>query len=771
MRCLRFLRALLSKFASANGAARGRVACRLAGVAVCGVALAFFARTASADDFGLCFGGGGTVEAPAPKLPPDGKQLCVAFRFKALAPVTAAVRVVSQWSDEPKAADAGAFHVDLMPGNKIAFTLRVGKGRSDTVTSKETWTPQAWHQVIATWNGAEAAVYLDGKPLGARKIDAAQVPVSALPLTIGQPGPAVSKPGQLPPAFIGFVGDVAMWDVAPAPDAIAGRAAKPIAAGEPGLRTYLPLREPAPAEVEKETISGQDAKLSPSLARTGWCATPLWDQPAPARPNLNLFSYDLSAPARGASTGSEAAPTLVKPARMILLQNPKTQQFGVLWQDHASNGIYITWIDADLKGHETFRLKSMDDGMLAGGCTDPSGNLCYLEIQKTPANRDAATPLKAFLHGAAATGKPLGEVPVNTANAENGLNVWNYGPWRGSMAYSNNAFGLVLPRTMYKSPDGLNHQGAIGVVFPANDPSKYKNLGQITGHEFGNMLSVGSAGEFLCIDLGDCYPRGINLTKFSGAGKASRVVFTFKTQHATEPRNGSPKYDEISKDGKTYYKWSNDNNTYTELGGVIEGRVSDSVIFSTDRSTEGKVLDNSRAFSKCDDPRDLAMVRIVKNFDQVRSDNEVSDALLAGGAPPGSTSETGGFFNFAGNWTKQREAGVIWLTHHKTGEAAHAPHQVRMPDGTILILWEKTGPDGAELHATKVNEEGKILAEAIRPGAELHLNREDKFLPAPGGRAFLLATDTTTGAARLCFVYDELYPSAATGKSAPPARR
>jgi hypothetical protein len=42
--------------------------------------------------------------------------------------------------------------------------------------------------------------------------------------------------------------------------------------------------------------------------------------------------------------------------------------------------------------------------------------------------------------------------------------------------------------------------------------------------------------------------------------------------------------------------------------------------------------------------------------------------------PQGSTSETGGFFNFAGNWTKQRETGVIWLTRHKSHESAHAPH-------------------------------------------------------------------------------------------------
>src|SRR5215213_1874841 len=92
-------------------------------------------------DLGLFFGNGGVVEAPAPKLPADGKPFAVEFRFKSLAASGPAVRMVSQWSDDPKAADAGAFHVDLLASNQVAFTLRVGKGRTDTVTGQGTWTP------------------------------------------------------------------------------------------------------------------------------------------------------------------------------------------------------------------------------------------------------------------------------------------------------------------------------------------------------------------------------------------------------------------------------------------------------------------------------------------------------------------------------------------------------------------------------------------------------------------------------------------------------
>jgi hypothetical protein len=726
--------------------------------------LSFLARGAHADDVALCFGGSGTVEAPAPKLAADAKGVCVQFRFKAFVPPAQAMRIVSQWTDDPKAADVPGFHLDLVPGNHLAFTLRVGKGRSVSVNSKETWDLRRWHHVAAAWNSSEITLYLDGKPVGERQLDGAALAASTLPLMVGQ-GAAASSAAKSaePPSFKGFVGDVAVFSAMPDAATVAQRTEKGFDKADPLLAAYLPLRQAAPGATTPESVSGQEAKLSTGLAHTGWCATSFWDQPDASPVNLHVFSYDLSAPARARSSSGDAPPALSNPVRMILLQNSRTRQFGVLWQDKADNGIYVTWIDPDFSGHSTTRLKSMPDGILAAGCTDASGNLCYVEIQKVPANRSAADPLKAVLHAASGEGKPLGELPLDTS--QKALNVWNYGGrWVASMTSVNGAFALILPRTMYQSPDGLNHQGAIAIVFPPNDPAKYKNFGQITGHEFGNVLSVDSRGEFLGMDLGDCYPRGVGLHKFTNNQMVSRVVFTFKTQHSTSPRNGSPKYDEISTDGKTYYKWSNDNNTYTELGGAVEGRVSYSVIFSTDRSTAGRVLDNSRAFHGCDDPRDLAMVRIIKDFEKAPHGNEVSDAILAGGRPAGSTFETGGFFNFAGNWTKQRETGVIWLTHHKSGEAAHAPHPIRLHDGSILILWEKTSPEGRSFCATNVSEDGTLLCEAASPGSTLHLNREDAIIPA-NGRDFFLATDKSDNTERLCFVYED-FQIAAGGSGA-----
>jgi hypothetical protein len=58
-------------------------------------------------------------------------------------------------------------------------------------------------------------------------------------------------------------------------------------------------------------------------------------------------------------------------------------------------------------------------------------------------------------------------------------------------------------------------------------------------------------------------------------------VYSFKTLHSKEA-NGYPKYDEASKNGQTYYKWSNDNKTYTELAapGVIAHESGNIIVFA-----------------------------------------------------------------------------------------------------------------------------------------------------------------------------------------------
>ena len=162
-------------------------------------------------------------------------------------------------------------------------------------------------------------------------------------------------------------------------------------------------------------------------------------------------------------------------------------------------------------------------------------------------------------------GKVLAAKKYDTGTKNGGLNIYQYSTSGASIAWNaaDNTLGLVISRTMTKGGDGLNHQGAIAVVIDANNMNVLKNYGQTSGHSFGNSLHTGSNGKFVGADMGDNYPRGINLFDFSKSDyKKSKVVYTFKTKHCTKfPCYGKNPavYKEISTDKQTFYKQSNDN--------------------------------------------------------------------------------------------------------------------------------------------------------------------------------------------------------------------
>jgi hypothetical protein len=707
------------------------------------LALAHAAPAEQALHFGVP---GGRVEIPKLPLPADAKGLTVEFRFKALSSVRNPVTLVSRWSSERNDPDPGAFSVGLRPPNQIAFSLRNAKGIVKTVSSRGSWRDGRWHHVACVWDGGTATVLYDGTPGTSKPFeDFGALAPSERPLVVGPPPAGKNR---RPVAFDGFITDVAVWSAARDAGAVAGSLAKPLAGSEPGLAACFPLREQAPhPTVRGRSPAGLEGRLVGALERTGWCATPMWHEPEPDRPTLHLFGYDLSVPAR--PDGDAAAAGIRDAARMILVGHERAREPGVLWQAKGSNRVFITWVDAALAGHRTIPLKGMDGGLLAAGTADAQGRLYYLLIQQAARNRPESDALQAVMHMAKPDGKAVREIPLDVS--KDAFNIYAYGGrWGGSMACGRGLVGLILPRTMHMSGDGLRHQAAVAATF-APDLSGVKRLGHTSSHSFGNVLTANARGELIGIDLGDNYPRGVHLHKIRAAGMASRVVFTYKTAHGRSARGGSPVYREISRDGRTFYKWSNDNATYTELGGVVEGRASYTVIFATDRSPAGKVLDNSRIGIR-DDPRDLAMLRVSTHFEKAPGGDAVSDSVMAG-LPPGSTSETGGFYDFGGTWRNQRITGVIWLTNHKSGEAAHAPQPAKRRDGSVLIVWEKTGGDGGpSLVAMAVHETGKVVMEPVRLGLDLRLNRET--LPIRlGNRIFLLARNRS-GAARLCFVND-----------------
>lgn len=651
-----------------------------------------------AQDRGVYFGSPGGTVTVADLKTIEG-PFAVELRFKTLEKLKGSYKVVSRWDPTSK-DDRGAWFVELGSSGKIAFGLLDAQGNSKTAVARVQWKEDVWHHLVCVWDGAEAVVTLDGKKAASEKFEG-PLAATKLPLNVGY---APDPKNRAKDCFEGFLADVAVWN---------GPPVAPLTGKEATLAAWLPLR-------------GKAEGMSASLSRSGLVVTPWWTDEKPDRPYVHLFSYD---------------PGLVDVERRLLVANESLGEAGLLWQDKAK-AVHATWVPASLGEPRTISLKGLEGAVLAAGTADAKGNLYYLMIEPTPGDR-----VKAQMFLATSDGKPLKEAPFDTTQGAN--NLYGYGGrWVGSMAVNKDTVCLMLPRTMHMGGDGLRHQGAIAVTFNL-DLSKPQNLGQTSGHSFGNLLTVNDKGEFIGMDLGDNYPRGVHFHRIQRASKESRVLFTYKTAHGTSPRGGSPPYPEISGNGKTYYKWSNDNGTYTELGGVVEGRGSYSVLFATDRSPEGKVLDNSR-IGIPNEPRDLAMLRIVKQFEKAPGGSEVSDALMAGPVP-GAKPEAGGFFDFGGRWQAQRVTGVIWLTNYASGEAAHAPQLFERKDGTITVIWEKTGP-GAGLWALNVDESGKKLGEAIPLGLKLTLGRE--MLPKRlGARVFSLAQDGA--AARLCFLRDE----------------
>ncbi len=138
-----------------------------------------------------------------------------------------------------------------------------------------------------------------------------------------------------------------------------------------------------------------------------------------------------------------------------------------------------------------------------------------------------------------------------------------------NLALSGNLIGMMVSRQMTQSDDGLNHQGGYACVIDAETLKFVKGHGQTSGHSFANSLIVKEDKEFGGMDLGDNYPRGINCWSFNDKSMNTQLAYTFKTLHGDQSKSMAgvqyPEYTQISSASKKFYKWSNDNKTYTEL--------------------------------------------------------------------------------------------------------------------------------------------------------------------------------------------------------------
>ena len=232
-----------------------------------------------------------------------------------------------------------------------------------------------------------------------------------------------------------------------------------------------------------------------------------------------------------------------------------------MWSGPSDN-IFMTHIDRLNLDQQSVKLETKKNHII-GAATGNGEYVYYIIVQKGEgADKTKGIPMY-LIKANVMTGKVVKEMKLPTD--KDNLNVWQFDT---CMLVLNSTFiGMIVTRRMTKHTDGLNHQGGLAALFNTETLQMVKNHGQTSGHSFGSSLMLRSDGSFMGMDLGDNYPRGVHCWNFDDKRIEDRTVYSFKTQHGKEPQSPAgvkyPPYDEISKNGEKFYKWSNDNRTYT----------------------------------------------------------------------------------------------------------------------------------------------------------------------------------------------------------------
>jgi hypothetical protein len=406
----------------------------------------------------------------------------------------------------------------------------------------------------------------------------------------------------------------------------------------------------------------------------------------------------------------------------------------IVYQDRVSGKIGLVMLDRDLLFRAEKRLVDSPRHILAAACDDQEGNVYLLRIQTGSGNARGVL-IQKFTH----EGRLLKESRYDSSTS--GLDVYQYSDdilkssSVSSMSWSQGMLGVILSRTMHRSRDGLNHQGAIAFTVDATSLALIRNTGQTSGHSFGNFLSADDDG-FVAVDLGDNYPRGVHLHRFGRSARYSRVVFTFKTQHGTMARSPAgisfPVYEAISSSEKTFYRWSNDNRTYTEIGGLARTEKGYLVLFAT----ELPALDNSRTGSNLNDPRNLVVVHVRRDFEKIiQRGNYVQDDLMLFR----SDAETGRFYDFNGRLNEQRNTGWKRLTSFSLKEEnASRVKFLRAGKDRNMALFELWSADAYRTTQLLIFDDEGDVTQYFDLGPYWRLNRQDDIY-LYGGRLITLA--------------------------------
>jgi len=206
----------------------------------------------------------------------------------------------------------------------------------------------------------------------------------------------------------------------------------------------------------------------------------------------------------------------------------------------------------------------------------------------------------------------------------------------------------------------------------------------------------------------------------------SKVVYTYKTRHYT----GCTGDDVYYVDGDiSYCKRSNDNQVYTEIGhpGVVEVEDGLLVFFAG----EQPALDNTKIGANINAPRDIGFVKVSKDLQSILS--------------PGVT-ETGGFYNYGGNWQDQTNEGIHFLTTSSSiDESVSRLKTFKLSADRILLTFEVWTPtEFVRTEFMVVDANGGVVAErwhvcfpmrlAIADDGALIGGKAVAYAGGPGGR-------------------------------------
>jgi hypothetical protein len=363
----------------------------------------------------------------------------------------------------------------------------------------------------------------------------------------------------------------------------------------------------------------------------------------------------------------------------------------ILWKNTTRKNLWVTQLKPDLS-HISVRMPVCLD-VFGAATRDPAGNFYYITYN------NGIDPL-ILLVKTTITGQLLAKKILSIAPDSFDVRSME-GSGSARLHHMAGRLCLVLARGMHNS-----HQGSIVSIFNTTNLAIVRPPYQNSSHSFGSRITDDGT-RFLTMSLGDNYPRGIVVDKLDDVTRGAKVIFTYRTRHATVARDRG---DGVMLEAG---RWSNDNRTYTELGDIVANSSGYGVLLASERS-----VSNSLTVEAINQSRNLAFLPLSRIFETIAQTGYVvpSGMIAAGGVD----SKPFGFYDYGGGYVSQQNRNVRWLTDYQDKDAENASRakMIGMKDGSLLVMWEKwTEFDHVSTHAMKIDALGKILQAPVNIGS------------------------------------------------------